>query len=303
MFRKYHLDLDPYSLSPSSATKESHVGQNGGERYVSSSAIADNTIFWHVYSSIRWDNVTRGRQGANLVNVDRDPETGTEYVPIVRTTTAYHEQMQHFSVPVDYIQKCINAKVAADSSGDATPMSFNNVMAEVYTDECRNMKFHSDQALDLDPETYIAVFSCYDDPSAPPRALRIIHKDSDPEDPQSYQDISMDHQSVIVFSVETNKFYRHKIIQETSETGSRWLGLTFRCSATFVYRADGSASEHTAHTRFRDTGKLLELADKEKKQKFIRYKGRENREAFEYPSGICYTLSPHDFWPPINPPG
>eukprot|EP01138_Halocafeteria_seosinensis_P013284 gb/GECG01013567.1/.p1 GENE.gb/GECG01013567.1/~~gb/GECG01013567.1/.p1 ORF type:complete len:264 (+),score=27.31 gb/GECG01013567.1/:1-792(+) len=261
MFRKYTID--------------DSVGDQGEAK----------DIFTQVYESIRFEQLGKGREGANLVDVATDGET--DYVPIVRTTTAYQKPAQQFSQLHHRIRDCINSAV------DGPTMTLNNVMAEVYTDDSRKMKFHSDQALDLDPSSYVAIFSCYDKPSSSPRILRIVHKDGDTN--ENYQDISLEHMTVVVFSVEVNSYHRHKIIQPDPRTNSRWLGLTFRCSQTYIY------FDNEGTPRFKATNHQLQLANDEQKSEIIRFKGRENREAFTYPPGITYTLSPHDFQKPTSP--
>ncbi len=104
----------------------------------------------------------KGRRGAVLVRPHR-----TRGVPVVRTTTCYEAPAQSFA-PVharlaEHIQACAGL-----------PMALNNALLEVYTNAYAKMGAHSDQALDLQDGTAIAVFSCYRHPdraTPPPRKL------------------------------------------------------------------------------------------------------------------------------------
>ncbi|MBX9694317.1 MAG: hypothetical protein K2Z81_18170, partial [Cyanobacteria bacterium] len=100
------------------------------------------------------------------------------------------------------------------------------------------------------------------------------------------------HNSVVVFSVDANRRFRHKIVLDTSSQvpENEWLGITFRTSKTFVKLRD-------AQTYFLD-GTRLSLATDEQKSEFFQLRGRENKEVdFSYPR-ITYTISESDLMPP-----
>ena len=75
-------------------------------------------------------------------------------IPIVRTTTNYNVPAHNF-LPVHHniIEKlnCTSGRL----------FKLNNAMIERYNYKYVTMKDHSDQDMDLDPESYICVFSCY----------------------------------------------------------------------------------------------------------------------------------------------
>lgn len=229
-------------------------------------------------SSIRLEAMGKGRQGAVLVKID---ETNNS-IPIVRTTTKYTAPAQHFRSVHEQLAQRIR-KCAS------LPTGFNNALVETYSNAYTTMGSHSDQALDLDDESFIAVFSCYEHPelATSPRMLIVESKESD----GGFQ-IAMTHNSVIVFSVDTNRRFKHKIVLDKSAhtPENTWLGMTFRMSKTFV--------------RFRDEQAYfvddtpLKLARTEEGSEFYQLRRRENRETdFVYPR-ISYTISGSDLVAP-----
>ncbi|WP_346112028.1 alpha-ketoglutarate-dependent dioxygenase AlkB [Nonomuraea maheshkhaliensis] len=208
-------------------------------------------------------------------------ETGD--VPLVRTTTRYGAPAQRFR-PVherlaQRIQEC--ARSAA---------GLNNALIELYTNAYTTMGSHSDQALDLADESFIAVFSCYEHPEAnPPRKLIVEPKDSGGD----VVEIPLTHNSAVVFSVATNRRHKHKIILDkpAQPAENRWLGVTFRTSKTFVRYRDGQA--HLPD------GTRLTSADEEQRREFYQLRRRENQETdFTYPT-LTYTVGESDLMPPV----
>lgn len=238
----------------------------------------ERDLFQELSASTRFEDVGKGRSGAVLVKV---AETGD--VPLVRTTTRYAAPAQHFR-PVherlaQQIQEC-----AGSAAG------FNNALIELYTNAYTTMGSHSDQALDLADESFIAVFSCYEHPEAnPPRKLIVEPKDSSGD----AFEISLTHNSAVVFSVATNRRHKHKIILDkpAQPAENRWLGVTFRTSKTLVRYRDGQ-------THLPD-GPRLTSADEEQRREFYQLRRRENQETdFTYPT-LTYTVSESDLVPPV----
>lgn len=131
------------------------------------------------------------------------------------------------------------------------------------------------------PESYIAIYSCYENPNTTSfRTLEIKDKDSNEE-----FSIPMNHNSVILFSVETNSKYLHRIVlNDTLE--SNWIGITYRFSQTFV--------KFNNKIPILANGKTLTLASDEEEKEFYKLKSQENRSIkFQYPE-INYTISPSD---------
>ena len=150
------------------------------------------------------------------------------------------------------------------------------------------MGYHSDQALDLEQESYIALFSCYRDcEGANSRKLIIQSKDSEEE----LTEIPLFHNSAVVFSTDTNRRFKHKIILDRAAApGNEWLGVTFRTSKTFV--------DYTENGVFFEDGVPLTVADEEQKKEFYKLRGMENRESeFSYPR-LRYTISESDLMKP-----
>jgi hypothetical protein len=228
----------------------------------------DTNLFPVLSKITEFEQVTKGRKGAVIAHFPED------IVPIVRTTTSYKLPLQKF-LPVHYdIIDKIKKKVCIDN------LEFNNAMIEIYDSSYRDMKFHSDQALDLVDDSYIGIFSCYKNGVEDLRELRklkICEKFSE----KSYE-VALENNSLVLFSVKTNRKHLHKIfLNNTSE--NNWLGITFRLSKTYVQYADNLPY-------FYPNGKLLRCATKEEEKEFFKLKKMENdRDDFIYPN-IDYMI-------------
>ncbi|WP_235967806.1 alpha-ketoglutarate-dependent dioxygenase AlkB [Streptomyces mesophilus] len=228
--------------------------------------------------SVRWEDLGKGRQGATLTDIDY-----AGGVPLVRTTTRYNSSTQRFRTVHQRLAREIQERAAL-------PVGFNNALIEQYTNAYKTMGGHSDLALDLADESFIAVFSCYRHPEAsPPRKLIVESKDS----ADDRFDISLTHNSVVVFSVESNRRFKHRIVLESSAptADNTWLGVTFRTSKTLLRFRDGHA--------YLPQGERLTPADDEQSREFYRLRRRENNETdFAYPQ-LTYTVSESDLIPPV----
>lgn len=274
----------------------------------------NHSFFSALEKSSSFEPLGSGRFGC--IQVDYDPsDTGKDRVPIVRSTSRYQRAAQCYSPAIRELQSQICELPDLKEEG----MRFNNAMIEMYTTQYRTMRFHSDQALDLDPDSSIAIYSCYDDEAmrraegvvgaggermgtegASPSGLRRLviqkkapteHEDQDEgqgaEDPEDLQEIEiiMEHNSVIVFSVETNRMFRHKIVlaDEDDRGPGLWIGVTFRLSKTFI---DPGCPE-------------IHLASKEEEKEFFRLRGMENALVdFVYDDNVDVTISRSDLLVP-----
>ncbi|WST94348.1 alpha-ketoglutarate-dependent dioxygenase AlkB [Streptomyces erythrochromogenes] len=244
-------------------------------RITSHSLPNERDLFAELSDSVHWEDVGKGRRGATLTRVD-----AVKGVPLVRTTTQYSGPTQQF--------RAVHERLAQQvQEAAAIPVGFNNALIESYTNAYRTMGSHSDQALDLADDSFIAVFSCYQHPEANPRKLIFEPKDSDADG----FEIPLTHNSVVAFSVETNRRFKHKIVLDSAPTAdNQWLGVTFRTSKTFLRFHDG-------HPHL-PQGTRLTSADEEQRREFYRLRRRENDEtAFVYPS-LTYTVSESDLLPP-----
>jgi hypothetical protein len=240
----------------------------------------EENLFAELSNSARLEDVGKGRRGAVLTRLD---EGGG--VPLVRTTTRYGSPAQCFST--------VHERLAQQIQGCAAlSVGFNNALIECYTNAYTTMGSHSDQALDLADESFIAVFSCYEHPElGPPRKLIFESKGSDGET----FEIPLTHNTVIAFSVKSNRRLKHKIVLDARirPADNQWLGLTFRTSKTFVRFRDGQA--------YLPQGARLMPADDEQKREFYQLRRRENNETdFIYPP-LTYTVSESDLMPPVRP--
>ncbi|MFH9138244.1 alpha-ketoglutarate-dependent dioxygenase AlkB [Streptomyces sp. NPDC017524] len=238
----------------------------------------EEDLFTELSASARLEDVGKGRRGAVLTRTDE-----ARGVPLVRTTTRYSSPAQRFRAVHERLARHVQERAAL-------PVGFNNALIESYTNAYTKMGSHSDQALDLADDSFIAVFSCYPRPEAgPPRKLIFESKDSGDEK----FEIPLSHHSVVVFSVDANRRLRHRIVLENPSglADNLWLGVTFRTSKTFVLHRDGQA--HLPQ------GARLTSADEEQRGEFYRLRRRENRETdFVYPS-LTYTVSESDLMPPV----
>ncbi|WP_406065880.1 alpha-ketoglutarate-dependent dioxygenase AlkB [Streptomyces sp. NBC_01077] len=238
----------------------------------------EENLFAELSASARLEDVGKGRRGATITKID---EAGG--VPLVRTTTRYGSPTQRFRAVHERLAQQIQERAALS-------VGFNNALIESYTNAYKTMGSHSDQALDLADESFIAVFSCYQRPEAiPPRKLIFESKGSGGEK----FEIPLAHNSIVVFSIDSNRRLRHKIVLDASAqtADNQWLGVTFRTSKTFVRFRD-------AHV-YLPQGTRLMSADDEQRREFYQLRRRENNETdFIYPL-LTYTISESDLTPPV----
>ncbi|MFB7211457.1 alpha-ketoglutarate-dependent dioxygenase AlkB [Streptomyces sp. NPDC056255] len=238
----------------------------------------EENLFAELSASARLEEVGKGRRGAVLTKVD---DAGD--VPLVRTTTRYGSPTQRFRAVHERLARQIQERAAL-------AVGFNNALIESYTNAYKTMGSHSDQALDLADESFIAVFSCYRYPEAgPPRKLIFESKGSGGEK----FEFPLAHNSFVAFSVESNRRLKHRIVLDApaQAADNQWLGVTFRTSKTLVRFRDGHA--HLPQ------GARLMPADDEQQHEFYRLRRRENNETdFFYPL-LTYTISESDLMPPV----
>lgn len=206
--------------------------------------------------SIIFENITKGRLGAVLL-YDKC---------IVRTTTKYNNPPQLFNNLTEQILTEIY-KVTN------TNYNFNNALVEVYDNSYKNMKFHTDQTLDLEKNTCICIYTLYEDILKPNRKLVTKNKETG-----LIQEFVLEHNTCIIFSLQTNALHTHKIIKFGNENNN-WLGITFRV-----------AKKHDLKLR---------LANKDEENEFFKIRSLENKKIeFEYPE-IDYTISMSDLLDPL----
>ena len=148
------------------------------------------------------------------------------------------------------------------------------------------MGFHTDQSLDLHPDSYICLFSCYetDDPNEY-RKLKVQNKTT-----KENSEFVLDQNSVIIWSAKVNKEHVHKIILDSQKAKGRWLGITLRFSKTLIDFESGVP-------KIVGTDKVLRIATEAEKKEFFKCKGQENSSTnYQYPD-IEYTISPSDLMP------
>lgn len=243
-----------------------------------------NDSFDQLSSCIQFENITDGRKGAVLAQIN-------SMIPIVRTTTIYKYPIQNFQpIHNDLIQQI---KDVTEYAG----LNFNNALIEIYDFRYYNMKFHSDQALDLDENSYICVFSCYSEKTHL-RKLKIKEKNKN----NDLHEIILDHNSIVIFSVETNRKYLHKIIAEKKKSGTarqggaerdKWLGITFRLSKTYIYFRNELPY-------FYSNDEQMISANEQQTKEFYKCRALENSQDNYIYLNINYTISPSDLMVPNN---
>ena len=234
--------------------------------------IENNNIFNELEKSCDFEDITVGRKGQTLVDYKN------ELIPLVRTTTIYNKSVQSFSqIHYNIINQIKNT--IKDNN-----LEFNNALIEIYTNEYHKMKYHSDQSLDLDNNSYICLFTCYENNSNDNIRKLIIKNKTTNE--SSY--LSLDNNSIIIFSIEKNKNYLHKIILDNIKSNNRWLGITFRLSKTFIKFINEIPYFYP------NMNKILRLANSEEKITFYSCRSKENlTNNYIYPE-IDYTISISD---------
>ena len=145
------------------------------------------------------------------------------------------------------------------------------------------MGFHTDQSLDLADDSYICLFSCYNNPSTKDiRKLKIKNKTNN-----ICSEVLLKHNSIVLFSLVTNHEHVHKIVLEENTENNLWLGITFRLSKTFVKFTDNIPYLYPDNI-------ILRLANDIEKKEFIKHKGIENiKNNYIYPK-IDYTIGISD---------
>lgn len=229
-------------------------------------------------ASAALDLVGKGRHGGVRTLVD-----AAGRVPLVRTTTCYRTPARPFSAAHLALAQQVQERAAL-------PLGFNNALFESYSSAYHKMGSHSDQAQDLAEGSAIAVFSCYQHPERTSSFRELVVEAKAPG--QVAFTIPLLHAQAVVFTVDTNRLFRHKIALPASarQLDNQWLGLTFRTSKTLLQFHDAP--------HFVD-GVPLTLADAEQRAELLRLRGRENRETdFTYPR-LRYTLSEGDLLPPV----
>jgi len=231
-------------------------------------------LFSQLLQQTDFEDITKGRKGSVLVDVKND------ITPIVRTTTKYNKLAQKFKLVHYDIMKKIREK------SNIPNIWFNNALIELYDRDYCTMGFHSDQALDLSGDSYIAVYSCYENPhllnKSNSRKLIVKNKKTNKEN-----NIIMEHDSVIIFDILSNQQHLHKIILDNNNDNNRWLGITFRLSKTFIQHINDLPY-------FYKTDKILRLANDEEVKNFYKLRSEENKSSdFKYPE-MDFTISASD---------
>ena len=232
-----------------------------------------SNLFAELSNSVDFENVAKGRLGANLVDVENN------LIPIVRTTTNYNKPNQKF-LPVHHdIVTTIKTAIPADN------LEFNNALIEIYNHQYCTMGFHTDQTLDLQDDSTICLYTCYNNPQTQNlRKLQVKNKTTG-----KIFNVVLEHNSIVVFTVDDNHKHQHKIILDTSNISHQdlWLGITFRQSKTFI-------TFQNQVPLFYPENNVLTLANQNQCREFYKLKSIENNNITYDNPKIDYTLSKGD---------
>jgi len=273
----------------------------------------NDLLFDQLSQSIAFEPITKGRSGAVLIS-DEYVDGSDFLMPLVRTTTQYTAPCQLFKpihkAIIENMRGVIMSVSDTINIPDVKNVNFNNILAEIYDDNYTTMKYHSDQAIDLDDDSYICLFSCYNQCPIPDqnlRKLRIKPKNGDgtiKSTSTNEIDIELNNCSAVLFSVADNSKYLHKIIldhvmnKKHAMNGNdvKWLGLTMRLSKTYIK----FINEIPYFVNKDEGGIELTLATQAQAHQFYKSKREENEEENDKGSytKIYFTISKSDI---INP--
>lgn len=212
---------------------------------------ADKGIFNELKNSTIFEDIVIGRKGAILVECDKDNN-----IPVVRSTTIYKNG-----------PRCVE-----DIHRKLCNEIFNNAMIEWYDSNYRTMKYHSDLAIDLVPDSRICIYSSYPKYEDKRRTLMIKNKMTG-----EVYEIELADGSIVSFDIEFNKQHVHKIIGS-----AEWIGITYRLSHTY--------------------SKNLRIADESEKREFLNLRRLENKEVDFTWKKLDYTINEGDLLPvQVNP--
>ena len=217
--------------------------------------------------SVKFEEITKGRCGAVIATLNNNT------IPIVRTTTKYNNPIQPFgNIHYKLIENIKKISV--------NELSFNNALIEIYDSKYKSMGLHTDQALDLADNSYICLYSCYDD-CKNSRTLNIVNKTTNKK-----SEIILEHNSIVLFSLETNKNFLHQIVFNNNSQNN-WLGITFRLSKTFINFINEIPY-------FYNSERILKLANNEETKEFYKLRKNENTNIdFKWPN-LDYTINKSD---------
>lgn len=142
----------------------------------------DSYEYDDLIDSIKFEEITKGRFGTVIGDLKND------IIPIVRTTTKYNNPIQSFNNT--HYQLIENIKQISKMD-----LMFNNALIEIYDDRYKSMGLHTDQALDLEEDSYICLYSKYNNDNNNSRTLNIINKTTNIK-----SEIILENNSIVLYS-------------------------------------------------------------------------------------------------------
>lgn len=236
-------------------------------------------------AGVQLEEVAKGRQGAVLLDPHPDGR-----LPLVRSTTRYTRR--HQRVPAVVAEFACGVQAWLKS-----PKPFNNIMVEKYSSAYRTMGLHTDQALDLDPESLICLVTLYGEDGVED-GRELVVTDKEARDPAAVTwRVPLLHGTVVSFSVATNARHTHAIVAARAEPaastaaspGRAWVGITLRTSRRALACPQDGQAELLPGVR-------LLLAEGKLARAYYCERARENRVVdFEFDPALDHlTISPSD---------
>lgn len=219
-----------------------------------------------------FEQLGRDRKGATLVS------TSTPYTPLVRSTTRTH-------VPSQLLTPAHKRLLQLIVENGLAVENYNNALIEIYGNGYTSMNYHSDCGLDLRFDSWICLYTCYSDPKT--SQLRRLHVRNKHTNETSIYELH--HNSIVAFRSDSdNKHYVHKIV---GKSDVEWMGVTFRCSRTFIYFVN--EIPYFAHYH-----QELRMATQNEETEFYNERRQENFTNFVYTGCKFFTTSIGDLKQP-----
>lgn len=221
----------------------------------------DNTLSFYIPKcSLKYDRYT-----LNVAKIEND------ILPINRTITPTCITDVNFSE----IENTIISKIQKRSNLYFNP---NVANIEIFNNEYRTMRYYTDSMLDLYDGSHIAIFSYYKCTCKKLCERTLYFKNKVTNEGTK---VSLKNNSVIIFSLDTNKKYLHKIVLENKKnTECKWLGITFKQSIRYIHKPINDISSIFTFPEM----SLLNRASDKNMEEFYKLKSEENKLIdFKYP--------------------
>lgn len=221
----------------------------------------------------QFEPVVKGRSSAVVV----EPFEGK--IPVIRTSTTYNNPAQRFRDVHRDIIRYLNSdsKKYKEDNRINEQKKYNNAMIEIYDERYKKMGFHSDQVFDVEENSNILTYSCYEDPDKPNRMFVFCDKQHKKE-----RSVVLQHDSLLIMPWNFNQNYLHKIVmiqKIDTDKNNKYVSITYRKSKTFI-------DPKNPH---------IHKANNEEKKEFYKLCGIQNNEIDPKIPEFNYAISTAEF--------